>query len=157
MMKSLVVYGTRYGNTEKIALAVSTGLRSVGVVEMLSVEQAQALRLHEYDLIVFGGPTEAHGVTEPIAAFIDEIGEAFAGVAVAAFDTRLRWPKWMSGSAADGIAHRLENFGADVVVPPASFIVTGKPTALEPGELERAEAWGRALAIKVAPEPVAKS
>jgi hypothetical protein len=26
----------------------------------------------------------------------------------------------------------------------------------EPGELERAEAWGRALAIKVAPQPVAR-
>ncbi|HET9780897.1 MAG TPA: flavodoxin domain-containing protein [Candidatus Dormibacteraeota bacterium] len=148
-MKSLVVYGTRYGNTEKIALAVSTGLRSIGVVEMLTVEKAQDVRVREYDLVVFGGPTEGHGVTEPVAAYVDRIGDAITGIAVATFDTRLRWPKWVSGSAADAIAGRLEKFGADLIIAPASFIVTGKPTALEPGELERAEAWGRALGIKV--------
>lgn len=155
-MKSLVVYGTRYGNTEKIALAVSAGLRSVGLVEMLTVEKAKNLRVREYDLVVFGGPTEAHGVTEPVAAYIDEIGDLLSGIDVATFDTRVRWPKWMSGSAADSIARRLESYGANLVIPPASFIVTGKPTTLEPGELERAEAWGRALAIKVEPQPVAK-
>lgn len=155
-MKTLVVYGTRYGNTEKIALAISTGLRSVGVVEMLTVEKAEAVRLRDFDLIVVGGPTEGHGVTDAVDAYIEEIGEAFSGITVATFDTRLRWPKWMSGSAADSIARRLENFGAILIVPPASFIVTGKPVTLEPGELERAEAWGRALAIKLTPQPVAK-
>lgn len=156
-MKTLVVYGTRYGNTEKIALAISTGIRTVGVVEMLAVEKTRPVQISEYDLVVVGGPTEGHGTTEPIAAFLDEVGEGFSGVTVATFDTRLRWPKWISGSAADSIAGRLEKVGAKLIVPPASFIVTGKPTALEPGELERAEAWGRALAIKVAPQTVAKA
>lgn len=156
-MKTLVVYGTRYGNTEKIALAISDGLRTIGVVEMLTVEKTTAVQIPEYDLVVVGGPTEGHGATEPIAAFIDEIAEGFSGVTVATFDTRLRWPKWLSGSAADTIAGRLEKFGAKLVIPPASFIVTGKPASLEPGELERAEAWGRALGFKVAPQPVTKA
>lgn len=156
-MKTLVVYGTRYGNTEKIAVAISAGLRSVGMVEMLTVEKTTTLQISDYNLVVLGGPTEGHGATEPIAAFIDEIGEGFTGITVATFDTRLRWPKWLSGSAADSIAGRLERFGANLIIPPTSFIVTGKPAALEAGELERAEAWGRALAIKVAPQPVAKA
>ena len=63
----------------------------------------------------------------------------------------------MSGSAADSVASRLEDFGANLVIPPASFIVAGKPPVLEPGELERAEAWGRALAFKVAPQPIARN
>jgi flavodoxin len=156
-MKILVVYGSRYGNTEKIAVAISAGLRSVGVVEMLTVDKAQTIRLHDYDLVVVGGPTEAHSAAEPIAEYVDRIGEAFSGLTVATFDTRLRWPKWMSGSAADSIASRLVSFGANLVIPPASFIVYGKPAVLEPGELERAEAWGRALAIKVSPQPVGRS
>ena len=155
-MKTLVVYGSRYGNTEKVAVAISAGLRSTGAVDLLSVEKAQAVRLHDYDLVVVGGPTEAHGATEPITEYIDEIGDAFSGITVATFDTRLRWPKWMSGSAADSVASQLESFGANLVIPPISFIVAGKPAVLEPGELERAEAWGRALAVKVAPQPVAR-
>lgn len=154
-MKILVAYGSRYGNTEKIADAISTGLRSAGDVEMVTVQKAQPVRLHDFDLVVVGGPTEGHGVTEDVAAYIDEVGEAVSGVTVAAFDTRMRWPKWLSGSAAEKIASRLEGLGAKVVVPPASFVVSGKTPVLEPGELERAEAWGRALAIKLAPQPVA--
>ena len=80
-------------------------------------------------------------------------------MAVAAFDTRVRWPKLLSGSAAEGIAKRLTSDGATLIVPPESFIVTTrKPILLEPGELPRATAWAGTLAeavsAKIGPEPL---
>jgi hypothetical protein len=59
----------------------------------------------------------------------------------AAFDTRLNWPRFASGSAADAIARRLEMVGAEVLRPQGSFLVTMKPE-LRPGELARASDWG---------------
>jgi flavodoxin len=148
-MNSLVIYGSRYGNTEKIAYAIAAGLRAWGTVEALPAEKALGVRLHGYDLVAIGGPTEGHGITEPMSSFVDKIGEGFTGVNAAAFDTRLTWPKWMSGSAAGDIAKRLEGFGASLLAQPTSFLVAGRPPALEPGELERAEAWARSVAAKV--------
>ena len=148
-MNSLVVYGSRCGNTEKIAYAIAAGLRAWGTVDVMAAETATANRLHGYDLVVLGGATEGHGITPTMADCIDQIGGAFTGVNVAAFDTRLTWPKWMSGSAAGDIARRLQGFGASLVAQPASFLVAGNPPALEPGELERAEGWARSVAGKV--------
>lgn len=154
-MNSLVVYGSRYGNTQKIAYAIAAGLRAWGPVEVMAAEKAHAIRLDSYDLVVLGGPTEGHGVTQAMAGYVDQIGEAFTGINAAAFDTRLTWPKWMSGSAATDIAKRLQAFGASLVAQPESFLVAGKPVALEPGELERAEGWARSLATKLAPATAA--
>lgn len=53
------------------------------------------------------------------------------------------------GSAANEAAKRLGDAGGHLVAPPASFFMArGGPLerqTLEPGELERAEAWGRAV------------
>lgn len=150
-MNSAVIYGSRYGNTQKIAYAIAAGLRAWGTVEVVAVDQAHGIRLHGYDLVVLGGPTEGHGITKPMADYIDQIGDAFTGVNAAAFDTRLTWPRWMSGSAAGDIGRQLQGLGASLVAQPASFLVAGKPPKLEPGELERAEGWARSLAARVAP------
>lgn len=72
------------------------------------------------------------------------------GRAAAAFDTRLDWPRLLSGSAADQIANRLAALGAKVMGTPGSFLVTMAPE-LEPGELERAEEWAERLAEAMKP------
>lgn len=156
-MKSLVVYGSRHGNTGKIASAIAEGLRSVGTVDLLTADKARGVLPQGYDLVLVGGPTEGHNATVPVVEYVDHIEQAFSAVLVATFDTRLRWPRWLSGSAADALARRLQGFGANLALAPTSFFVSGNPPVLEPGELERAEAWGRALAIRVAPHPVARS
>ncbi|HET8587619.1 MAG TPA: hypothetical protein VFM74_07065, partial [Candidatus Limnocylindria bacterium] len=96
--------------------------------------------------VLIGGPTEQHGATIEIAELFARIpAAAFAGRPCAAFDTRLRWPHWLSGSAAAKIAERLEENGAHVIAPPESFIVSMKPE-LEPGEEQRARAWAASVA-----------
>jgi hypothetical protein len=90
-------------------------------------------------------------MTAPMAEYLHGlVAGSVSGVTAAAFDTRLRWPRWLSGSAAGDIAERLVALGAHVLEPAASFIVTMKPE-LAPGELERAAAWAKALPDLAAP------
>jgi flavodoxin len=158
-MNSMVVYGSRHGNTHKVADAIAFELGKHGVAQLVSADDARKVLPEQLDLIVVGGPTEAHRVTEPVAQFFDRIGKGeLVGKAAAAFDTRLRWPEWLSGSAAAGIAQRLHQARANVIAPEVSFFVSGKLPVLEPGELERAAAWAASLAAKVeSKKPVATS
>jgi flavodoxin len=150
-MQSLVIYGTRTGNTQTIAEAIAAGLRPHGPVQVLPADEALPTLPEGTDLVVIGGPTEGHGMTEPLKHFLDQLAPgSLGGVAAAGFDTRLRWPRWLSGSAALGITKRLRAAGARVIAPAESFIVTTKPVALEPGEAERATAWATLLAASVA-------
>jgi flavodoxin len=155
---SIVIYASHFGNTRAIAEAIATGLSARGVVHVLAVEEVGAALPEHADLVVIGGPTEAHGMTVPLTEFLDRLGpEALRGVAAVGFDTRLRWPRWLSGSAGSGITEWLRQAGARVIAPAESFFITGvagtggsKKAELQDGELERATAWGEALAGKPA-------
>lgn len=144
-MKVCIVYGSRSGNTRQLALTMADALRSDAEVELQDVEGA---RLSEgIDLLIIGGPTEGHGLTPPVKAFLDRAG-SLAGLPAAAFDTRLAWPIWLSGSAARDIAARLEQAGAKLVTRPESFIVSMEPKLRE-GELERAGRWATSVAASI--------
>jgi flavorubredoxin len=151
-LDSVVIYTSRYGNTEEIAEAIAHGLRNRGPVQVMSAEEVSRVSMEKADLVVIGGPTEQHGLTESVAHLFDEArSQALWGKASAAFDTRLRWPRWLSGSAGARIAESLRSSGALVIVPEESFFVKGKAThgetpVLESGEPARATAWARSLA-----------
>ena len=145
-MDSVVIYATREGNTREIAEAIAEALRARGAVQLLSVDEAREHLSEPVDLLVIGGPTEQHGMTEAVAQFFDRVApDALRGRDAAAFDTRLHKPRWLFGSAAVDIAHRLRRAGAHSVGPPESFFVTWAPR-LEAGEKERAAAWAASLA-----------
>ena len=67
------------------------------------------------------------------------------GQATAVFDTAV--PGRLAGSAAHAIAKRLTRAGAELVMPPETFTVTGRTSGLLPDELEEARSWGRSLAL----------
>jgi hypothetical protein len=86
------------------------------------------------------------GIREWLAA----VGAAPAGVTAAAFDTRIKGPGLLWGSAAKAAAGRLEDQGFRMAAPPECFLIKG-PTGpvhdvLVAGEVERARRWGEALA-----------
>jgi flavodoxin len=149
-MQSVVIYASRSGNTRTIAAAIAAALRAHGPVHLLSVEEAPVTLPAATDLLVIGGPTEGHGMTAPLIQFFDRLAPAaLQGMAAAGFDTRLRWPRWLSGSAAVDITHRLRQMGARVIAPAESFLVSTTPR-LEPGQVDRATAWAAALADTLA-------
>lgn len=145
-MHSLVIYASRSGNTQRIAQAIADGLRAKGDVELQPAAEAPTVIPPEIDLVVIGGPTEAHGMTPTMKEYLARLApDALSGRRAAAFDTRLRWPLLLSGSAGAGITEQLRAQHANVVAREESFFVTRKPE-LEPGEVERAKAWAAALA-----------
>ena len=144
-MNSLVIYASRTGNTQRVAEAIADGLRPAGSVQVVSADSVEGTIPEGTDLVVIGGPTEAHGMTPPMVDLLDGLApDALDGIAVAAFDTRLRWPLLLSGSAAARIAARLRHLAARLIAPEESFFVSRQPL-LEEGELERARYWGSML------------
>lgn len=150
-MKAQVVYCSHKGNTRRIAERIGETLRGHGDVEVLDVADAPVPPPDDLTLLVVGGPTEGHGMTPEIREYLARLDLHWSmGRATAAFDTRLDWPRLLSGSAADQIASRLSTLGTKVRGQPGSFLVDRVPE-LEPGELERAAAWAEHLAQTVTP------
>jgi flavodoxin len=100
-------------------------------------------------MLVVGGPTQAHGTSPAMKEFLDRLPE-LEGLAVAAFDTRLTWPRLLSGAASDRIAKALTKRGGHLVAQPESFLVSGGEGPLVEGELDRAKAWATALVESLA-------
>lgn len=157
-MKTIVIYASRYGNTRKVAEAIAGAMRPRGSALLLAADDVPGYLPEGTDLVIVGGPTEQHGMTEAITLLFERLGpDALAGVSAAAFDTRLRWPRWLSGSAGAGISHKLRAAGARLIAPEESFFIKGAmgtggrdTTELDSGELERATAWAVSLAGRVA-------
>jgi len=148
-VRVLVAYASRKGNTRLVAERIAAAFRERATVDLIDVETAPR-ELPDGDTVFVGGPTEAHGVTQPMTNFFSHLHTgALAGRAAVAFDTRLDWPRLLSGSAAVGITKRLREAGARVVAPPESFIVNGVPELL-PGELERIDPWALSVVEKAA-------
>lgn len=157
-MNSIVIYASHFGNTRKVAEVIAGALQPHGPVNVFSVDEAPATLPAGTDLLLVGGPTEQHKMTEPVARYFEHLAPgALNGVAAAAFDTRVRWPRWLSGSAGSGIEQKLRQAGARVVVPAESFFVKGaagtgggNTTELDSGELERAAQWSATVAASAA-------
>jgi hypothetical protein len=177
-MRALVVYESMYGNTKAIAAAVADGLSTRMPVQLTEVGAAPTVLADDIGLLVVGGPTHAHGLSKPESRTSaaervtdDEppvvsrgvgLREWLAGlehapspthVAAAAFDTRIKGPRLLWGSAARAAEPHLRKAGADVIAPPESFLVGGprgpRRDALMEGEVDRAHRWGEELASRV--------
>ncbi len=157
-MNALIVYDTRYGNTAQVARAIARGLAPTFSVQLLKADLVAKLDAEHLDLLIVGGPTHRHRMSATLDRVLDAIPrKTLRGIRVAAFDTRYRMAAWLSGSAAGGIARDLKKLGGQPIIAPQSFfIVRDVPPEgqkrrheleqLEPGELERATAWGGEIA-----------
>ena len=71
-MKMLIVYDSRTGNTEKMALAVADGVKSSGVEAVLKkVDEATVDEIPSYDGLILGSPVYYGLPTGKIKTFID--------------------------------------------------------------------------------------
>lgn len=150
-MESLVVYDSKFGNTKKLAEIIAEALKPHGAVQLYGLDQMPSESLGRADLLVVGGPTEAHGMSARMRQFLDALDTGRAsGTRAAAFDTRYRMPVFLSGSAARTIRKILSHRGLRFLAPAESFFVTrATPTELEEGEAERAASWAKRLATSL--------
>jgi menaquinone-dependent protoporphyrinogen IX oxidase len=143
-MNALVLYHSKFGNTEQIAETIALALQEALPTRLASVEEIEdcAEALADVDLLVVGGPTHKHGLSTPLAEKLDCLGDhSLSRIRVAAFDTRAHGAKLLTGSAATRLTKLLRRRGAWLVVEPESFIVEGTEGPLEPGEVEHAHTW----------------
>jgi hypothetical protein len=161
-MQVLIVVESLFGNTRRVADAIAEGIDGIAGVSVVDAAAANRSLQQPVDLLVVGGPTHMHGMSRrsTVNPAAREHGLAPGGCVrtwlreappgngrgAAAFDTRFDKPVLVSGSAAHGIARRLEHKGYRLVAPATSFFVDAMEGPLCTGELERARAWGSHLA-----------
>jgi hypothetical protein len=173
-MKALIVYESMYGNTRAIAEAAAAGLLGAGCeAVVVQVAQADVKIPSDVDLLLVGAPTHIHGLSraatrrqagtaaraegstltlEPDAedhGVREWLGalETGNGAGYAAFDTRLSGSPLLTGRASGRVDRRLRAHGYQRASAPISFLVD-KQNRLVPGEVERAQEWGRRLALR---------
>jgi flavodoxin I len=145
-MKTLVVYDSMYGNTEKIARAIAAAVR--GEVIVKSAATAVPSDLEKIDLFLIGSPTQAGRPLKSMQAFMDSLSESgLKKLKTGVFDTRIKssFAK-LFGYAADKIAAALTKKGAIVLLKAEGFIVKSSKGPLAEGELERAAEWVKKVA-----------
>src|SRR3954454_21116312 len=158
-MRVVIVYESMFGNTRRIAESVAEGMEFAGEVRLLPVADADHRIVEGADVLVVGGPTHARAMSRPstrkgaadmaakpdaalklehfalgkgVREWLDSLGPTRARAV--AFDTRVKAPRWLTGSAAVAIARRLRGHGAHIAEKPVSFFVT-KDNVLRAGEL----------------------
>ena len=148
MTKAIVIYHTQFGNTEKIAKEVASGMDEQGIdVDCIKVEEVQIDKLKEYDLLAIGGPTHGFGMSKPMKEFLEKLEHVdLQDKNAFAFDTKTGGRFW--GSAAKGIEKRLKRLGLNIVKPAASAIVKGLKGPLQDGMEEKFKQIGAELASR---------
>ena len=155
-MKTLVIYDSVFGNTEKVARAIAEGLGKKATVELKRPAEVTVDGLAGFDLLVVGSPTRGFQPTEGLAALLKGLPTGcLQGRRAASFDTRIdtkdikqaafRFMVNTGGYAAKKIADRLKKAGAELASTPEGFYVEATEGPLRQGELERAAAWGERL------------
>jgi flavodoxin len=150
-VRTLIVYDSLHGNTERIAQAIAETLG--GEVSVRRPDGAErALQVEAVDLLIVGSPTHGGWFTEAIKGWLEELpATALEGTRVAVFDTRTP-PTILSrifGFAAPRMAKSLEKKGVTLLNPPAGFVVEGIRGPLKEGELERAASWAQEIAVSM--------
>lgn len=171
-MRALVVYESMFGNTEAVARAIADGIATRLPVDLMEVGEAPGVLPGDVALLVVGGPTHAHGMTKPesradagrragprlvsrgigIREWLTDLAPPPRPVVAAVFDTRIKGPKVLWGSAAKAATSLLAR-SFSTIRGPESFLVDG-PTGpvfdrLLPDELARARSWGADLATSL--------
>jgi len=150
MRKAIVVYDTRFGNTEKLAIAIARGIEKRGVaVDCRSVDDVVVDELVGYDFIAVGGPTHMAGISKPMGEFLEELRRVdISGKKGFCFDTRnqSRLNIFDLNGAARRIEKKMKKMRVKMMKPRGSALVEGREGPLEKGAQEAFEKTGAEIA-----------
>lgn len=148
-MKALIIYDSKFGNTEQIAKAIGSGFGED--TKVVKVGEVKAEDIAPYYFVIIGSPTQGGRQTAAIKDFLDKLpAEALKEKRLAAFDTRLKniFTK-MFGYAAPRIEAAIKEKGGNATAQPQGFFVKSTKGPLLDGELERATTWAKSVAAGV--------
>lgn len=154
-MNTLVVYFSKFGNTQKLAEAIAERLRSNGTVRTISSDDLTVNDLKDVNLVVMGSPTHNMNLPKTVKPVIDNLPKRIlSGKLVAAFDTSYKM-SWLLNrfTASKRLARKLRKLGGKLLLPPEIFHVMEREGPLYEGEIERAQGWAESiLELKNQPE-----
>ncbi|MGQ9788739.1 MAG: flavodoxin family protein [Candidatus Hadarchaeaceae archaeon] len=151
MVKVLITYESKYGNTKQVSEKIAEGMRKVKGVkpDVCEIKEVNLGRIREYDVILVGSPNHIGGPTRGVRKFIDVLGkQGLEGKVFAAFDTYL-------GGDFEKAVKKLERRiaekipGAQVLSSGLSVRVLGVKGPVSEDELAKAVDFGRAIAAKL--------
>ena len=133
-MKTLIIYDSYFGNTEKIARAIGSTFDSPTAYSIVKVTDLKPEHLTGIELIIFGSPTRGFRYSENTGVFLKNLPpHSLTGIKAATFDTRiaanevrpfiLRFLVRSFGYAADPLIKELVQKGATPIGKPEGFIV----------------------------------
>ncbi len=154
-MKTLVIYDSVFGNTQKLAEAMA-GMPDAQAIkaDSLNEESLSGIRL-----LIVGSPTRGFKPTPALADWLKGLPDGtFNNISAAAFDSRISADKVKSkalrfmmkkfGYAGPDIEKNLKKKGAAIIAPAEGFFVDESEGPLSEGEEARAAAWAQALRDK---------
>jgi flavodoxin len=146
-MNTLVVYFSKFGNTQKVAQAVADTLQSAGTIRMVNSDHLAAADLDGVDLVVMGSPTHRMNLPEAVRPVFESLPKRLLrGTPFAAFDTSYKMSDFLSRfTAAKKLAQKLRKLGGKRIVPPETFHVVEREGPLYEGEIERAQEWAESI------------
>jgi flavodoxin len=150
-MNTLIVYSSKYGNTQKVAETMAGVCQDSGATRVLSLDALRPVDLQEADLVIMGSPTHRMNLPLDVRARLADLPKrCLRGKSVAVFDTSYRMSAWLNRlTASKKLGRKLKRMGGKRVVPPETFHVVEAQGPLYDGELQRATAWAGMVVQKV--------
>ncbi|MFX1447973.1 MAG: flavodoxin domain-containing protein [Promethearchaeota archaeon] len=149
MKKVLILYDTIYGNTKRVAMALSRGLEAGNFyVDCIPIQGFDIEQIKNYDVLGIGGPTHFHGASESIKSFLKKIRHLKMENKLGfAFETKGDFR--LAGSAAVRIMRYLKKMKLKIIHPAITAIVLDKEGPLEPNIIDRIEQIGLGISEKL--------
>ncbi len=152
MVKVIVVYESKYGNTKRVAETIMEGIREVqGAVTVLNeLKEVDLNKIADYDVILIGSPNHYGGPTKSVSEFIDKLEKLnLDGKHFAVFDTYLG--KGFFEKAAKKMEKRINEKvpGLKQIAPRLSIAVQGSKGPIVEGEFSKCREFGKIIAIQL--------
>ncbi|MEM3581222.1 MAG: flavodoxin domain-containing protein [Candidatus Bathyarchaeia archaeon] len=151
MVRVIVVFESRYGNTKRVAESIIEGINEAGGVEV-SLKELKEVDLNEissYDAILIGSPNHMGGPTRGIKGFIDKLSKLqLDGRKFAVFDTYM-------GKDFEKAVKKMEKRisekapGLKRITAGLSIKVQGVKGPIAEGELPKCKEFGKNIAIQL--------
>ncbi len=154
MLRVLLVFESRYGNTKRVAESIIEGINEVGGIEVSLKEfkEVDLKAIYDYDVILIGSPNHVGGPTRGIRGFIDKLGQLrLEGKKYAVFDTYM-------GKDFEKAVKKMEKRisekapGLKRITAGLSIKVHGVKGPIEEGEISKFFAFGRNIAVQLKKE-----
>ena len=150
-MNTLVVYFSKFGNTQKMAETIAAQCESKGPARAIYLDALTTKDLLDADLVIMGCPTHRMNLPEAVREKFETLPKRLIkGTPVAVFDTSYQMNGFLRQfTAAKKLAQKMRKLGGKRVIPPETFCVVGKEGPLVEGEIERAQEWANTILQKI--------